>query len=145
MSDFPSTVVKADPEHKYVLMVAYSANKMPKRGADQRTDIASPDVLEQACWKFADNGFKVGLNHMDGTVGAARVVENFVHRGPKMRFVGPDGTQQTIRKGDWCVGMILSPKAWEMYKAGLIKGASPQGSAGRKAATSKTLARMRQE
>lgn len=139
-----SAVVKENPEQRFVLMVAYSPNRMPARGADGRIDVVAPDVLEKAAWKFAENGFKVGLFHEAGHDGAAQVVENFVHRGKPMRFTAPDGSVQTVRKGDWLVGMILSPKAWELYKKGLIGGVSPQGTAGRKPATARTLARIKE-
>lgn len=137
-------VLKAHEESRFLLVVAYSASKMPARGADGKVDLASPEVLEKAAWKFADNGLRVGLFHKPGGEGSARVVENFIHRGKPMRFTAPDGTEQVVRKGDWCVGMILSPEAWDLFKAGAIKGASPQGTARRKPATAKTLARIKE-
>ena len=138
-------VVKSVPEHRFVLAVAYSANRLPARGADKRTDIASPEVLEKAAWKFAMNGFKVGVNHRDGTEGAARVVENYVHRGRAVKFRSADGTVQKIRRGDWVVGMVLSPEAWDKFKRGELTGLSPQGTAGRKKVSAETLKRMRDE
>ena len=138
-------VVKSIPEHRFVLAVAYSANRLPAKGADKRTDLASPDVLEKAAWRFAANGFKVGVNHRDGTEGAARVVENYVHRGRAVKFRSADGTVQKIRRGDWCIGMILAPDAWDKFKRGELTGLSPQGTAGRKPVTPKTLKRMREK
>ncbi|MCU1490710.1 MAG: hypothetical protein JWM85_2115 [Acidimicrobiaceae bacterium] len=140
---FGATVLKADDESRFLLLVAYSANKMPARGADQRTDVASPEVLEKACWNFMDNGAQLGTFHK--TAGGGRVVENFVHRGPKWKITGPDGTTQVVRKGDWIVGMILDEPTWQLYKAGRIRGASPQGTARRKPASAETLARIRRE
>lgn len=137
-----TSVIKANAANRYLLVVAYSANSMPARGADKRTDVASPEVLERACWKFALNGFKVGMHHQDGTVGAATVVENFVWRGEPTVFKSPDGSQQVIGPGDWCVGLILSPAAWQEYQRGAIKGASPQGTAKRKPASPETLKRI---
>ena len=137
-----SSVLKASEEDRYLLLVAYSCNTLPARGADHKLDVASPRALEKACWRFADNGFKVGLFHEPGHEGEARIVENFIHRGKPMVFKAADGTEQVVRRGDWCIGVILSPKAWEMYKQGLIKGASPQGKAGRRPPRRKTLARI---
>jgi hypothetical protein len=142
--DYSGTVLKADEENRFVLMVAYSANKMPHRGADRKIDVASPDVLEKACWRFMDNGHQVGMWHERS--GGGRVVENSLYRNP-IPWVQkcPDGSEQVIKEGDWIVGMILDEDAWGMFKAGLIGGASPQGTAGRKDASPETLARMRSD
>jgi len=137
-----SVVVKTSDESRYALFVAYSANKMPLRGADGMVDVASPEVLEKAAWRFMLNGARIGVDHKPGGENAARVVENFVHRGKPMRFVGPDGTEQVVRKGDWCVGVIFSPAAWTEFKKGRWGGVSLQGSATRKPASAATLARQ---
>jgi hypothetical protein len=137
-------VLKADETNRFVLMVAYSANKMPHRGADKFVDVATPHVLEKACWRFMDHGARVGLWHEDGHEDCARVVENSVYRNPKPWVIKcPNGQTETIREGDWIVGMILDEPTWAMYKAGLIGGASPQGECRRSPASPETLARMR--
>lgn len=138
-----ATVLKASPEDRYLMCVVYSAHRLPKRGADGRVDVASPAVLEKACWKFAENGFRVGVGHQPGGEMAAQVVENWVHRGPKWTLTAPDGTTQVVRKGDWLCGLILSPAAWADYKAGRFGGVSLQGRAGRRPPRPKTLARQR--
>ena len=139
------TVLKADDEKRFLLLVAYSANKMPARGADGYIDVASPEVLEKACWRFMDNGARVGLYHEPGHDGAARVVENYVYRNEVPWVMkAPDGSTQTVMYGDWVVGVICSKDTWNnYYKAGMIGGASPQGRAGRRLASEETLARMR--
>lgn len=137
------SVLKSDDESRFLLMVAYSPNRMPLRGADKKIDVASPEVLEKACWRFADNGLKVGMWHQAGGEHAARVVENSVYRNP-VPWVTKDaeGNELVVKEGDWIVGMILEPETWALYKAGRIGGVSPQGTAGRKKASAETLARI---
>ena len=36
-----------------------------------------------------------------------------------------------VKSGDWLVGAILDPAAWELYKVGVIDGWSVQGTARR--------------
>ena len=140
------TVLKTSDEQRFVLMVLYSPNRMPHRGADRKIDVVSPDVLEKACWRFTDNGLRVGLFHEPGHDGAAKCVENYIYRNPIPWVVeGPDGKKQVIKAGDWIGGFILDPPTWGMYKSGLIGGASPQGTAGRKPASDETLARINGE
>lgn len=140
------TVLKENPEQRFVLMVLYSPNRMPHRGADRKIDVVAPDVLEKACWRFTDNGLKVGLFHEPGHEGAAKCVENYIYRNPAPWVIeGPDGRTQVIKQGDWLGGFILDEPTWGMYKSGLIGGASPQGTAGRKPASAETLARVNGE
>src|SRR5665213_4359994 len=95
------SVVKANDENRFLLLVAYSPNEMPHRGADGFIDVVSHDVLEKACWKFMDNGAKVGLWHEKGTEHCGRVVENYVYRGPDWSF-----NNQVVKAGTWLVGVI---------------------------------------
>ena len=137
------TVLKADDENRFLLLVAYSANKMPHRGADGFIDVVRPEVLEKACWRFMDNGAKVGLWHEEGHSKAARVVENYIYRNDVPWIVqGPNDSREVIRKGDWVTGFILDEPTWALYKAGKIGGASPQGAARRREARPETLAQM---
>lgn len=136
-------VKMAREEDRFLLLVAYSATKMPYRGADGYIDLAAPRVLEKACWRFADHGMVTGLNHEDGHSDIARVVENYIYRNPEPWVLKGRNGDQTIREGDWVVGMILSKRGWKLYKAGLIGGASPQGGAARTAVTPETLERVR--
>ncbi|MDE2096465.1 MAG: hypothetical protein KGL39_04405 [Patescibacteria group bacterium] len=143
-ASYSGTVLKASKKERFLLMVAYSANKMPLRGADGYIDVAPPEVLEKACWRFADNGAKVGLWHKDGNENCARVVENYIYRNPIPWVMKcPDGSEQVIKEGDWVVGMKLDPPTWEMYEKGLIGGASPQGRCVRGPASEETLERFR--
>lgn len=136
-------VVKADPECRFLLTVAYSPNRLPARGADGYLDVVSPDVLEKAAWRFMDNGHEAGLWHEEGHAQEARVVESSIYRGPHWVIKATDGSEQVIEAGDWLVGFILSDAAWGLYKSGRIGGASPQGGASRRLASTETLARQR--
>lgn len=139
-----SAIVKAQEESRFLLCVVYSPSRMPARGADHRTDLVSPEVLEKAAWRFMLNGARVGIDHRPGGEKAAKVVESYVHRGSDWIVTGPDGTTQTIRPGDWCVGMILSKSAWADYKAGRFGGVSMQGRATRRPVTRETLAGIKE-
>ncbi|MHB1782381.1 MAG: XkdF-like putative serine protease domain-containing protein [Acidimicrobiales bacterium] len=137
-------VLKSNEESRYLLTVAYAprSGKLPGRGLDGKLDVASPEVLEKAAWRFALNGFRVGLNHEKGHEGCARVVESWIHRGGPWKITAADGSTQVIKKGTWLVGMILDKPTWALYKQGRIGGASPQGTAHRKPASPKTLRKI---
>jgi hypothetical protein len=145
MDEYTGAIKMAKEEDRFLLLVAYSANKMPLRGADTYIDLAGPEVLEKACWKFADNGMVTGLWHEPGHEKAARVVENYIYRNPEPWVIKGENGQpdQIIRQGDWVTGLILSKATWKLYKAGFIGGASPQGGAARIVATAETLERVR--
>lgn len=117
------------PEQRYVLGVAYQAGPDPRimRGADGGRDFFSPEELEKAAWSFLKNGPQVGLFHADGTEGAAEIVESYIWRGDDWDL----GDGVVVKAGDWLIGAILDPVAWDLYKSGRITGWSPQGSARR--------------
>lgn len=138
------TVLKAAEEDRFLLLVAYSPNRMPHRGADGAIDIVQPRVLEKACWRFMDNGAKVGLWHEPGHGDAARVVENYIYRNPVPWVMkSPAGVEEIVQEGDWVTGMILTRPTWKLYKANLIGGASPQGACSRVEPRPETLERVR--
>jgi hypothetical protein len=120
-------------EQRYVLGIAYQAGPDPKikKGLDGRREFISEVELEKAAFHFLRNGPVAGLFHADGTQGAAEIVESYIYRGPDWHVSGPDGAMTTVKKGDWLVGAILSPQAWDLYKRGEITGWSPQGKARR--------------
>jgi hypothetical protein len=136
MDDFSGTVLKANDEDHFLLMVAYSPHRMPLRGADKRIDLASPRVLEKACWRFMVNGARGGLWHEPGHEDAVKCVENYVYRGPNWTL----DSGYVVKAGDWLVGFILDGPTWQLYKSGQIGGVSMQGGAGRKAVSAETLA-----
>jgi hypothetical protein len=137
------TILKSSDEDRFLLTVAYSPNRIPLKGADGYLDVATPEVLEKACWRFAMNGYRTGMWHTDGYDGVAQVVENYIYRNPSPWVVkDANETTTTIREGDWLVGLILNEEAWVLYKAGMIGGVSMQGDAKRVRASSDTLKRM---
>lgn len=120
-------------EMRFLLGIAYVAGAQPsiRKGADGGRDYFEPDELEKACHSYLRNGPRVGLFHLDGTDGeaTATVVESYIYRNDEPWVVSD---KLTVRKGDWVIGAVLSPKAWDLYKSGRITGWSPQGVAKRR-------------
>jgi hypothetical protein len=123
-------VTKGSEPQRYVLGIAYQAGQDPRiaKGQDGGRDFFTEAELEKAAWKFLQNGPQVGLFHLDGTEGAATVVESYIYRGPDWDL----GDGIVAKAGDWLVGAVLSPKAWELHLAGKLNGWSPQGVARRR-------------
>ena len=121
-----------DPEapQRFVLAIAYQAgpDQRIQTGADGARDYFTPDELEKAAWGFMQSR-EIGLFHVDGTEGHAQVVESYIYRGPDWEVNG-----EIVHAGDWLLGLILDPVAWEMYQNDEITGLSPQGSAKRRSA-----------
>lgn len=116
-------------EQRFVLGLGYQAGRDDRieKGLDGGRDYFTPDELEKAAWSFLRNGPVVGTFHVDGTEGAATVVESSIYRGPDWHV----SDELVIKAGDWIVGAILDEPAWRLYKAGRITGWSPQGRARR--------------
>jgi hypothetical protein len=133
---FTGLVLKESEEDRFLLMMAYSPNKMPLRGADGFVDLAPARVIEKACWRFSQNGAQAGLWHEEGHEQAYKVVENYIYRNDVPWIEG----DQTVRKGDWIIGGICAPPTWDLYKTGQIGGGSLQGGAQRAPASEDTLA-----
>lgn len=114
-------------DQRYVLGLGYQAGPDPRiqRGADGGRDYFTNAELEKAAWLFAQSARQVGINHEDGTVGAAEVVESYIYRGPDWDV----GEDVIVKAGDWLVGAVLDEPSWELYKSGKITGFSPQGTA----------------
>lgn len=117
-------------EQRYVLGVAYQAGKDERiaKGLDGARDFFTPAELEKAAWEFLRNGPQVGLFHVDGTEGAATIVESYIYRGPAWDL----GDGLVVKSGDWLLGAILNEPAWNLLKQGKITGWSPQGTATRR-------------
>lgn len=130
IAEITATQKSAAPQ-RYVLGIAYQAgpDQRIQRGADGGRDYFEPDELERAAFTFMKSGPRVGLFHMDGTDNGATatVVESYIWRGPDWDL----GDGIVVRKGDWLVGAILSPLAWQMHLDGKLTGWSPQGTARR--------------
>jgi len=133
-------ILKAQEDRRYLLTVVYSPHRMPLRGADHKIDLATPDVLEKACWVYAVKGLGTGMWHEDGHGDEAVCVENYIYRGPDWTVKDVAGGEQVIKAGTWLAGFVLSPGAWDLYKSGRIGGVSMQGAAGRKKASAEALA-----
>jgi hypothetical protein len=121
-------------DQRYVLGIAYQAGPAETiaKGLDGARDMFTAAELEKACWSYlGDGGQQIGLHHVDGTIGAARVVESYIYRGPDWDL----GEGVVVKSGDWLVGAILDEPAWAMWKAGKITGLSPQGVAKRRKVT----------
>lgn len=127
----PVSIIKTAAESRYVLGVAFAAGRRDdaRKGADGRRDWMSPAEVEKAAWKFMDGPREIGVQHVDGTTGVATVVESFIWRGDPWTVIDTAGRRQTVNPGDWLVGAVLEPAAWELYKAGRVEGWSIQGKA----------------
>lgn len=114
-------VLKREEERRYTLGVAYPASHIDAHG-----DYTTPDELEEAAWTFMQKvrfgRASIGLMHRTGTDGSGTVVESYIYRGPDWHVNG-----EVVRNGDWLLGVIWEPNAWELIKKGEIKGYSIQG------------------
>ena len=139
-------LVKSQPERRYTLHVAYPANK-PDLGvaADGFRDFAGTQAVEDAAWNYMLKSRSVGLWHQQGTDGSGDVVESYVYRGPDWTLTAADGTTQTIKSGDWLLGIVWTPESWDLVKSGQIRGVSMQGSAVRRKPSPESLASLRKE
>lgn len=124
-------------EDRFVLGLAFKAGYYPelRMGADGRRDIAEAEVIEKAAWQYLREmgGRQVGIEHMDGTLGHAEVVESYVYRNEEPWLIKTiSGQDVLIEKGDWLIGYILDEPAWNLRKAGKLNGLSPQGRVARR-------------
>lgn len=127
-------ITPAEPQ-RFVLGVAYAPGKRPEiaRGQDGGRDYFTEAELEKAAWSYLASGNpQIGIGHVDGTTGAATVVESYVYRNEQPWDIG-NGI--TVTKGTWLIGAILDPKSWELAQAGKLNGFSPQGTARRRRAS----------
>lgn len=132
-------IAKSAEPQRYCLGIAYQAGPNPliSKGQDGGRDYLEAADLEAAAWEFISKGPRVGMFHLDGTEfdgdgeATATVVESYIYRPDQPWDLG-NGI--VVRKGDWLLGAVLSPRAWDMYRRGLISGWSPQGLARRHAA-----------
>ena len=136
-------VVKAEDERRFTLALAYPADKADVAVAqDKHRDFASKDATERAAWNYMKSR-TVSLSHAEGTDGAGEVVESYVYRGPDWALKAVDGSEVTIRAGDWLLGTIWTPGAWEQIKAGDVRGMSPEGKAQRRQPSAQAVAALR--
>jgi hypothetical protein len=137
-------VVKELDEQRYTLTVAYPVN-MPDVGKarDGKRDFASPEALEKAAWSYLQESPVVGRWHENGTEGAGQVVESYIWRFPDQVVKAVDGSEYTVTKGDWLVGVVWDEDSWADWKSGKAKGVSMQGKATRRTPSPLDIANLR--
>lgn len=131
-------------EQRFCLGVAYPADRADvSRAADGYRDFVKAENLEQAAWRFMVKSRDIGMHHLDGTSGAATVVESHIHRAPPWEVTAADGSTVCVQPGDWLVGVVFSPEAWQAVKSGRVRGFSPQGGARRATPSKADLKKLR--
>ena len=144
LDDLAGLVVKSEDEQRFTLCVSYPANRPDVSiAADHFRDFASAKAVESAAWQYLTKSPKVGLHHSDGSDGAGRVVESYIWRADPWLIKAADGTEQTVHPGDWLLGIVWEPDAWEAIKSGQVRGLSPQGRARRRVPAPDALANLR--
>lgn len=127
-------ILRAEPDRRYALGVAWHADRADTTpAASGHRDYISADVLERTAWEWMKVSRQIGLLHLDGTEGHADVVESYIYRPDDpwvMRAI--DGSEQTVRKGDWLVGVIFDEATWPAVKRQQLDGFSPDGKARRR-------------
>lgn len=137
-------VVKSDTPRRYTLTVAYPADKPDASvAADGFKDFAGKGAVEDAAWSYLTKSPAVGLWHADGTDGAGQVVESYIYRGPDWTVKAADGSEHTVKAGDWLLGIVWSQEAWAQVESGEIGGVSMQGRAMRRTPTAEAVASLR--
>lgn len=137
-------VVKSETPRRYTLTVAYPADKPDASvAADGFKDFAGKGAVEDAAWSYLTKSPAVGLWHADGTDGAGQVVESYIYRGPDWTVKAADGSEHTVKAGDWLLGIVWSPEAWAQVESGDIGGVSMQGRAMRRTPTAEAVASLR--
>ena len=138
-------MLKAAEESRYTLGLAYPAMRVDVGvAADGYRDFVSHDALEKAAWSWMTKQGGIGMFHRGGTEGHATVVESYIYRGPDWCVASPvDGSDCIIKAGDWMLGTVWDDYGWQMVKAGLVNGWSPEGSARRSTPSPERLNEMR--
>lgn len=138
-------VVKASDEKRFTLGVAYPAMKPDAtRAADGHRDFVSEEVLEKTAHEWLSKHRDVNLFHKDGTSGHFTPAESYIWRAPDWEIASPvDGQTYVVKAGDWILGGYWDEYGWELVKAGLVNGWSPEGTAKRTTPTPERLAQLR--
>ena len=130
--DAACSVVKAVDSKRFTLGMAYPAfDPDVAIAADGFRDVASADLIEQAAWRYMGEHRQVGLYHFTPETAAGTVVESYIWRGPDWICTAVDGTEQIIVAGDWLLGTIWTPRAWDAITSGEVDGLSFRGKAAR--------------
>lgn len=120
--------VSANPQ-RFVLGIAFPSEKL-----DGHKEWMSRAEVENAAWNYVRKGRTVGFYHADATLGHAEIVESYIYRGPDWVTKDIEGAEQTIREGDWLLGAILDPPAFDLVLKGKADGWSLDGLARRRRA-----------
>jgi hypothetical protein len=120
---------------RFALGVVYPANRV-----DGHKDFMGPDEVERVAWDYARNHRQIGMFHADGTLGHADVVESYIHRGPDWVTAAMDGTEVVIKAGDWVMGALFDPPAWQLVVSDAVNGWSVDGRMKRRKVLRSTLA-----
>jgi hypothetical protein len=134
-------VVKTAAEQRYTLGLAYPAMRLDAGvAADGHIDFVSPEALEQTAWNWMSKQRTISLFHTQGssTDGHATAVESYIYRGPDWQ-VG----ETVVKAGDWLLGTVWDEHGWQLVKAGLVNGWSPEGGARRSRPSPERLALLR--
>lgn len=126
-------LLKATEERRYTLGVAYPAMKVDVAVAqDGHKDFTSPEVLEKTAWTWLSGHGDINMFHRGGSEGHATPVESYIYRGPDWHVESPvDGKTYVVKAGDWMLGSVWDEYGWELVKAKLSNGWSPEGGARR--------------
>lgn len=143
--------VKTDfEEQRYSLGLAYPALSVDKgHPVDGHRDFVRPEVLQKAAWNWMAKSAKAGLHHFNGTGGGdpvdgvCTVVESYLWPADDWILKAADGSEVTIRRGDWLMGAVWGEDTWPMIKSLQRRGWSPEGGGRRKPATPHALAELR--
>lgn len=143
---FTARVIKAEGERRFTLCVGYPAWRPDtQRAQDGFRDMASDRAVEDAAWSFLAKSPEVGLLHADGSSGAGKVCESYIYRGPSPWVIkSPGGGEHAVCEGDWVLGIIWGPRAWEEIRSGRLRGVSLQGHGERRMPSAESLARVRE-
>jgi hypothetical protein len=134
-------VVKTQAEQRYSLGLAYPAMRLDAGvAADGHIDFVSPEALEQTAWNWMSKQRTISLFHTQGssTDGHATAVESYIYRGPDWQVA-----DAVVKAGDWLLGTVWDDEGWQLVKAGLVNGWSPEGGAKRARPTAERLAQLR--
>ena len=126
-------VMKGVPERRFTLGLAYPALRPDVgRAADGHRDFVGPEALEKTAHEWLKKYRDVNMFHENNTSGHFEPAESYIWRAPDWEIVSPvDGSTYIIKSGDWLLGGYWDEDGWELVKAGLVNGWSPEGTAKR--------------
>lgn len=137
-------VVKSRAEQRFTLGVAYPAMKADKSvAADGHRDFVSPEVLEKTAHEWLVKNRDVNLFHSAKSEfqGHFTPAESYIWRAPDWQVSSPvDGKPYVVKAGDWLLGGYWDEFGWELVKAELVNGWSPEGAAARATPSPERLA-----